>query len=174
MSVITFKGISVRTNGKLPETGVQAPDFVLVQTDLSEVSLTAFKGKKVLLNIFPSLDTGVCAASVRRFNKEVVALDNTLVLAISKDLPFAHARFCTIEGIENVKALSAFRYPEFERDYGLLMIDGPLKGLLARAVVTINEAGNVVYTELVPEITQEPDYNAAIASIRGETVRLTP
>jgi thiol peroxidase len=162
---LTFKGISVRTNGELPKIGTPAPNFVLVQTDLSEISLTVFRGKKVLLNIFPSLDTGVCAASVRRFNKEAAAMNNTVVLAISKDLPFAHARFCTTEGIENVKALSTFRCPEFEQNYGLLMVDGPLKGLLARAVVVINETGNVVYTELVPEITQEPNYNAAIASV---------
>ncbi len=166
MSTITFKGKEIHTNGKLPEVGNQAPDFKLVQTDLAEVSLSDLKGKKVILNIFPSLDTGVCAASVRRFNKDAANLNNTVVLAISKDLPFAHTRFCSTEGIENVKPLSAFRDTDFENKYGLLLADGPLKGLLARAVVAIDEKGYVIYTELVPEIAQEPNYEAVIAHIQ--------
>jgi thiol peroxidase len=165
MSVITFNGTDIHTNGTIPGKGTQAPEFTLVQTDLSEASLSDFKGKNVVLNIFPSLDTGVCATSVRRFNKEAAGRKNTVVLAVSKDLPFAHARFCTAEGIENVKPLSAFRNADFEKSYGLMMTDGPLKGLLARAVIVINEAGEIRHVELVPEITQEPDYNAAMASI---------
>jgi thiol peroxidase len=120
---------------------------------------------RIVLNVFPSLDTSVCAASVRRFNKEVASLSNTVVLAVSKDLPFAHGRFCTTEGIENVVALSAFRCSCFEDKYGMLLIDGPLKGLLARGVIVIDEAGKVVYEELVPEITTEPNYEAALASL---------
>ena len=140
-------------------------NFKGVKTDLSELSLNDLKGKKVVLNVFPSLDTSVCAASVRRFNKEVASLSNTVVLAVSKDLPFAHGRFCTTEGIENVVALSAFRCSCFEDKYGMLLIDGPLKGLLARGVIVIDEAGKVVYEELVPEITTEPNYEAALASL---------
>lgn len=166
MSTITFKGTAIHTNGELPATGALAPDFNLVKTDLMELSLNELKGKKVVLNIFPSLDTGVCAASVRRFNTEASNLDNVVVLAISKDLPFAHTRFCTTEGIENVKPLSAFRDTEFEKNYGLLITDGPLKGLLARAVVLIDESGKVVYSELVPEIAQEPNYEAVMALVQ--------
>ncbi len=166
MSIITFKGTNVHTDGQLPANGSKAPEFQLVQTDLSELSLSDLKSKKVILNIFPSLDTGVCAASVRRFNKEAASLKDTVVLTISHDLPFAHNRFCTTEGIQNVKPLSVFRSPAFGEDYGLLMTDGPLKGLLARAVVVIDESGTVVYSELVPEIAQEPNYEAAIAHIQ--------
>ncbi|GBU07923.1 lipid hydroperoxide peroxidase [Bacteroidales bacterium] len=166
MSVVTFKGSAVNIDGSMPSVGSKAPEFSLVQTDLSELSLSSLIGKKVILNIFPSSDTGVCAASVRRFNKDVAGIDNVVVLSISKDLPFAHARFCTTEGIVNVKALSVFRCTNFEKNYGLLMTDGPLKGLLARAVVVIDEKGNVVYTELVPEITQEPNYDGALAAIK--------
>lgn len=165
MASVNFKGIEVHTNGSLPEVGSVAPDFKGVKTDLSELSLNDLKGKKVVLNVFPSLDTSVCAASVRRFNKEAASLNNTVVLAVSKDLPFAHGRFCTTEGIENVVALSAFRCSCFEDKYGMLLIDGPLKGLLARGVIVIDEAGKVVYEELVPEITTEPNYEAALASL---------
>jgi len=145
--------------------GTEAPDFVLVKSDLSEVTLSGLKGKHVVLNIFPSIDTGVCAASVRRFNKEASALNNTTVLCISADLPFAAGRFCGAEGLENVITLSTFRDSSFADQYGVLMTDGPLRGLLARAVVVVNPEGKVVYTELVPEIAQEPDYNSAINSI---------
>ncbi|WP_298646844.1 thiol peroxidase [uncultured Proteiniphilum sp.] len=165
MADITFKGNPVHTSGELPEKGTAAPDFTLVKSDLSEARLSDFKGKYIVLNIFPSLDTGVCAASVRRFNKEAASLENTVVLGISADLPFAAGRFCSAEGIENVVTLSCFRNKSFGEDYGLLMTDGPLKGLLARAVVIVNPEGKVVHTELVPEIAQEPDYHSAINSI---------
>src|SRR5690554_910998 len=165
MANITFKGNPVHTIGELPQKGSKAPDFKLVRGDLSEAGLSDFKGKYVVLNIFPSLDTGVCAASVRRFNKDATSLTNTVVLGISADLPFAAGRFCSTEGIENVVTLSNFRDESFGKDYGLLMTDGPLKGLLARAVVVVNPEGKVVYTELVPEIAQEPDYHSAINSI---------
>ena len=167
MSTVTFKGeIKVNTNGQLPSTGSVAPDFTLVKSDLSEVSLKDFKGKKVVLNIFPSIDTGVCAASVRKFNKEAAGLPGTVVLGISADLPFAAGRFCAAEGIENVITASVFRNPEFAKNYGVLMENGPLKGLLARSVVVIDVDGTVKYTELVPEITTEPNYAAAIAAVK--------
>ncbi|HLW10882.1 MAG TPA: thiol peroxidase [Fermentimonas sp.] len=165
MANVTFKGNPVNTVGELPAKGAAAPDFSLVSGQLSEVKLSDYKGKNVVLNIFPSLDTGTCAASVRRFNKEAAALNNTVVLGISADLPFASGRFCSAEGIDNVVTLSTFRDTAFGNDYGLLMNDGPLKGLLARAVVVVNPEGKVVYTELVPEIAHEPDYHSAINSI---------
>ncbi len=165
MANITFKGNPVETIGELPTKGTMAPDFNLVDTSLNEVKLSDYIGKNVVLNIFPSLDTGVCAASVRNFNKEAASLNNTVVLGISADLPFAAGRFCSAEGIKNVITLSNFRDDAFSKDYGLLMTSGPLKGLLARAVVVINPEGKVVYTELVPEIAQEPDYHSAINSI---------
>lgn len=165
MAVVTFKGADVNTNGELPSVGSVAPNFVLVKNDLSDLALSDLKGKYVILNIFPSLDTGVCAASVRRFNKEAANLHNTVVLAVSADLPFASGRFCTTEGIENVIPVSVFRDNEFANKYGVLMTDGPLKGLLARSVVVINPEGNIAYKELVPEITNEPSYQAAINSI---------
>ena len=165
MSKITFKGSTVNTSGELPKIGTIAPKFTLVKNDLSEISLSDLKGKNIILNIFPSLDTSTCAASVRRFNKEAAKLSNTVVLAVSADLPFASGRFCTVEGIENVVPASVFRNPEFAKDYGVLMIDGPLKGLLARTVVIINQEGNISYIELIPEVTEEPDYQAAINSI---------
>jgi thiol peroxidase len=165
MANITFKNQPVSTVGELPKVGDTAPDFTLVGKDLSEVKLSDYKGKYAVLNIFPSLDTSVCAASVRKFNKEAATLGHSVVLAISADLPFASGRFCTAEGIENVITLSTFRDQQFENNYGLLMTNGPLKGLLARAVVVVNPEGKVVYTELVPEIAQEPDYFSAINSI---------
>ena len=165
MANITFKGNPVQTSGELPDKGASAPDFTLVKSDLSEAKLSDFKGKNVVLNIFPSLDTGTCAASVRRFNKEAASLDNTVVLGISADLPFAAGRFCSAEGIENVITLSTFRDNDFGKDYGLVMNNGPLRGLLARAVVVIDSEGKVLHTELVSEIAQEPDYQSAINSI---------
>ena len=165
MANIAFKGNPVQTIGELPAKGTEAPGFILVKSDLSETKLSDFKGKNVVLNIFPSLDTGTCAASVRRFNKEAASLENTVVLGISADLPFAAGRFCSAEGIENVITLSTFRDDTFGKNYGLLMTTGPLKGLLARAVVVIDPAGKVRYTELVSEIAQEPDYHSAINSI---------
>ncbi len=167
MATVTFKkDITVNTSGQLPAVGSAAPDFTLVKNDLSEVSLKDLKGKTVILNIFPSIDTGVCAASVRKFNKEAAALSNTIVLAISADLPFATGRFCTTEGIENVEPASVFRSPEFAKAYGVLMLDGPLKGLLARSVVVVDADGKVKYTELVPETTQEPNYESALAAAK--------
>lgn len=150
----------------MPQVGVIAPDFTAVKASLAEVKLEEYRGKKVVLNIFPSIDTGVCAASVRRFNKVASEMADTAVLCISKDLPFAQARFCGAEGLENVETLSAFRGDSFEKGYGLLMTDGPLQSLLARAVVVIDKDGKVVYTELVDDITHEPDYDRAFAALQ--------
>ena len=167
MAKTAFNGSPVTLAGNFVEAGVQAPEFSLVKGDLSNFTLADVKGKYALLNIFPSMDTGVCAASVRKFNKLAAEMPNTVVLAISKDLPFAQGRFCTAEGIENVVSLSDYRYnSHFGEQYGVLITDGPLCGLLTRAVVVINPEGKVVYTELVPEITQEPNYEAALAAIK--------
>ena len=165
MTKITFKGNLVNKSGTLPKVGERAPKFKLVNSSLEEVRLLDYKGKNVVLNIFPSLDTGVCAASVRKFNKEAGSLDNTVVLGISADLPFAAGRFCSAEGIENVVTLSVFRNDKFAKDYGVLLVDGPMKGLTARAVVVVNPEGKVIYNQMVPEITEEPDYDSAINSI---------
>ena len=163
---VLFKGIIVTLLGTFVTPGTKAPDFNLVKNDLNEYTLKENKGKYVVLNIFPSLDTGVCAMSVRRFNEMAAALPNTTVLCISKDLPFAQSRFCTVEGIANVVPLSDFRHTSsFGENYGVLMNDGPLQGLLARAVAVINPQGEVIYSELVPEITQEPDYEAVLKVI---------
>ena len=161
----SLKGNAVNTRGELPAKGKAAPSFKLVKTDLSETGPADFKGKKLLLNIFPSLDTGVCATSVRKFNEKAAGMKNTVVLAISKDLPFAMGRFCTTEGINNLVSLSGFRDTDFGKAYGVDMVDGPLAGLYARSVVVIDEHGKVVYYELVPEITQEPDYEKAIKAL---------
>jgi thioredoxin-dependent peroxiredoxin len=165
MSTITLKGNAINTAGQLPAVGAQLPPFTLVRTDLSEASLADFAGKKLVLNIFPSLDTPVCAASVRRFNQEAAASGDTVVLCISADLPFAHSRFCVAEGLESVVPLSVFRSPEFGRDYGLVIVDGPLKGLLSRSVIVADASGQVLYNEQVPEIVQEPDYEKALAAL---------
>jgi len=159
MAKVTFKGNEVNTNGQLPAVGTNAPDFKLVGASLNEISLADYKGKRVVLNIFPSLDTGVCATSVRQFNKWASDKENTVVICVSKDLPFAQGRFCGAEGLNNVITASDFRYHSFATDYGVLMTDGPLQGLMARSVVAIDETGKVVYTELVPEIVQEPSYD---------------
>lgn len=166
MSQITLGGQAVNTIGNLPSVKSKAPAFTLVKQDLSELSLSDLKGKNVILNIFPSLDTSTCAASVRKFNKEAAGLSNTVILAVSADLPFAAGRFCTTEGIENVIPVSVFRDQAFARDYGVLLVDGPLKGLLARSLVVINPEGEVVHTELVPEIKDEPNYDAALAILK--------
>ena len=158
MGQVTFKGSAVNTNGNLPAVGSQAPDFKLVGAGLNEISLADFKGKRVVLNIFPSIDTGVCAASVRNFNKWASGNDNAVVICVSKDLPFAASRFCGAEGLENVITASDFRYNNFATDYGVLMTDGPLAGLMARSVVAIDENGVVTYNQLVPEIVEEPSY----------------
>lgn len=165
MSQVTLNGTPVKISGNLPEVGAMALDFVGVKADLSEVRLSDFKGKKVVLNIFPSIDTGVCAQSVRTFNKMASDTANTVILCLSHDLPFAMSRFCAAEGIKNVETISLFRDPKFSQDYGILMEDGPLKGLLARCVVVINEEGKVAYTELVDDITHEPNYEAALKAL---------
>jgi thioredoxin-dependent peroxiredoxin len=166
MAQIKLQGNPINTIGQLPATGVKAPSFNLVKTDLSPLHLEELLGKKVLLNIFPSLDTGVCAASVRAFNKAATALENTVVVCISKDLPFAHGRFCVAEGISNVVSASDFRDGSFGADYGLTIADGPLAGLHSRAVVVLSEAGEVIYTEQVPDIVQEPNYEAALTALK--------
>ncbi|WP_430817120.1 thiol peroxidase [Carboxylicivirga sp. RSCT41] len=165
MAKITFKGNPVSTAGDLPRVGAEAPEFSLVKTDLSEVSLADYKGKKVVLNIFPSVDTGVCAASVRRFNAEASKQDNTVVLCVSRDLPFAHARFCGAEGLEDVVSLSEYKDEVFSQNYGVKMIDGPLAGLLSRAVVVVDENGKVSHSEQVDDIVNEPDYDAALKAL---------
>ena len=158
MATVTFKGSEVKTNGSLPAVGTTAPDFKLVGAGLNEISIADFKGKRVVLNIFPSIDTGVCAASVRNFNKLAAATDNVVVICVSKDLPFAASRFCGAEGLDKVITASDFRYNNFATDYGVLMTDGPLAGLMARSVVAFDENGKVVYNQLVPENTEEPNY----------------
>ncbi len=168
MATITLKGNTIHTSNELPKVGTQAPDFTLVKNDLSKSSLSDYKGSKVVLNIFPSIDTGTCAASVRQFNKEAAELENTKVLCISRDLPFAQARFCGAEGIENVVNLSDFATGEFGKNYGLQIIDGPLADLHSRAVVVLDEAGKVVYTEQVGEIVDEPNYKAALEALLDE------
>ena len=166
METTAFKGTPVHTCGHLPHTGSLAPRFTLTRGDLTELRSEELKGRRIVLNIFPSLDTAVCATSVRKFNQLAASLDNTTVVAVSKDLPFAQSRFCTTEGIENLIAASAFRSPEFAREYGVEMVNGPLAGLLARAVVIIDGTGRIIYTELVPEITHEPNYEAALKALK--------
>lgn len=156
---------TVNTIGELPAIGSTAPDFTLVDNTLKNVSLSDFNGKKVILNIHPSVDTGICATSVREFNKRVTALDNTVVLSISKDLPFAFKRFCGAEGIDKVITLSDFRNKGFAKSYGMELIDGGMAGLLARSVVVIDEKGKVKYAQIVPVVGQEPDYESAIAAL---------
>ncbi|HEX7369922.1 MAG TPA: thiol peroxidase [Rhodanobacteraceae bacterium] len=165
MSGTKFKGNPVNLDGQFPKVGDHAPAFKLVAGDLSEKSLSDFAGKRKVLNIFPSVDTGVCAASVRHFNKDAAALKNAVVLCISADLPFAQARFCGAEGIENVTMLSMMRGREFLKNYGVAMTDGPLAGLAARAVVVLDAHDKVVHAQLVDEITHEPDYAAALAAL---------
>ena len=162
MAQITIKGNPINTVGELPAVGSAAPSFTLTGTDLGEVTSAQFEGKPLLLNVFPSVDTGVCAASVRTFN-ERAAGSGLAVLNVSNDLPFAQSRFCGAEGIENVVTASGFR-DSFGQDYGITLVDGPFKGLLGRAVLVVGADGNVVYTELVPEIGQEPNYDAALAA----------
>ncbi|MGX9987055.1 thiol peroxidase [Chryseobacterium sp. POL2] len=165
MANITFKGNPIHTVGQLPEVGTLAKDFNLVSSDLSEKKLSDYKGKKVVLNIFPSIDTGVCAASARHFNQEASSLENTVVINVSRDLPFALSRFCAAEGLNDVEVLSDFR-GRFGEDYGVTLEDSPLSGLLSRAVVVLDENGKVKYTEQVPEIGQEPNYNAALEAVK--------
>lgn len=165
MATITFQGNPIHTNGDLPSVGSTAPDFTLTGGDLADVSLSEFSGKKKLLNIFPSIDTGICALSTKAFNEAAKSHDDTVFLTISSDLPFALGRFCGAEGLENVKPLSMMKNRQFAEDYGVSMVDGPLESLTARAVVILDEDNKVIYTELVPEIAQEPDYNSALAQL---------
>lgn len=163
METIYFKGTACHTYGTLPSVGDKAPCYELVTKDLRDITCRDFEGKRVVLNIFPSLDTPVCAASVRRFNVEAASLRNTAVICVSVDLPFAQARFCAAEGIDGCVVASAFRSPMFAQKYGVQIVDGPLAGLLARAVIVLDEDRKVVYRELVDEITREPDYEAALS-----------
>lgn len=163
MASITLGGNSIHTTGELPEIGTKLADFKLVKNDLSTATLSDFAGSKLVLNIFPSIDTGTCATSVRKFNESASKLDNTKVLCISKDLPFAQKRFCGAEGIENVTNLSDFVDGNFGQSNGLTIVDGPLAGLHSRAIIVVDENGSVLYTEQVPEIANEPNYEAALA-----------
>ena len=165
MSNVTLAGNPIKVGGTFPAKGSQAPDFTLTTGELGQATLASHAGKRRILNIFPSVDTGVCAASVRRFNQDAAKLANTVVLCISADLPFAQARFCGAEGLDNVVMLSSFRNPEFRSAYGVDIQDGPLAGLCARAVVVLDENDRVLHSERVPEIKQEPDYAAALAAL---------
>ena len=165
MAEITLGGNPVNTGGTIPAPGSAAPDFTLTAGDLSSISNAEFAGKNVVLNIFPSVDTAVCATSVRTFNERAAGLDDTVVLCVSADLPFAQGRFCGAEGLENVSTASTFKNPEFLENYGVSMLDGKLEGLCARAVVVVDADGQVVHSELVSEIATEPDYDAALGSI---------
>ena len=164
MATVTLKGATIRTVGELPAVGARAPDFRLVRTDLSEASLKDFAGKTLLLNVFPSVDTPTCATSVRQFNARAAKKPEVVVLCVSKDLPFALKRFCGAEGLDRVVPASDFRDPEFGKRYGLTLTDGPIAGLLARAVIVLKD-GQVKYTQLVGEIAHEPDYDKALAAI---------
>lgn len=166
METVYFKGTPCHTYGNVPQVGEKAPCFDLVSKDLAEVRCSDFPGKRVVLNIFPSLDTPVCAASVRRFNQDAAGIKDTVVICVSMDLPFAMSRFCAANDIENVIAASAFRSPEFGQKYGVQLIDGPLKDLLTRAVIVLDADRNVIYRQLVEEITNEPDYEGAISVLK--------
>jgi thiol peroxidase len=163
MATLTLKGNPIHTSGELPPVGHPCPPFSLTRMDLSELSSVDLEGQRVVLNIFPSIDTSTCAASVRAFNERAGESPNTVVLCVSMDLPFATKRFCTIEGLDQVVPASAFRHPEFGKHFGLTLVDGPLRGLLARAIVVLDEYGTLVHTELVKELTQEPDYDSALS-----------
>jgi thiol peroxidase len=165
MASITLGGNPINTSGNLPQVGTKAPEFQLIKSDLSAASLADYKGSKVVLNIFPSIDTGTCATSVRTFNAKASTLDNTKVLCISRDLPFAQKRFCGAEGLENVENLSDFKDGSFGKNYGLEITDSALAGLHSRAVIVLDENGVVKYSEQVPEIADEPNYEAALASL---------
>lgn len=165
MAQVTLKGNPIHTSGELPRVGEPVPAFTLTGADLGELNAAQFKGQRVVLNIFPSLDTATCATSVRQFNARASQAANTVVLCVSADLPFAAKRFCVAEGLEKVVPASSFRSPDFGKAYGLTLVDGPLRGLLARAVVVFDENGKVLHTELVGEIAQEPDYDAALKSL---------
>lgn len=167
MATITLGGTPIHTNGELPKVGSHPPDFKLTSGELKDLGLADFKGKRKVLNIVPSLDTPVCATSTRKFNESAGKLPNVAVLVVSADLPFASKRFCTVEGLANVVPLSMLRSKHFAKDYGVLLEDGPLAGLCARAVVVLDEKDRVIHRQLVPEIAQEPDYEAALKAVRG-------
>lgn len=167
MAAVTFKGNPVKTAGALPAVGRAAPAFTLTGGDLSDVTLASFAGKTVVLNIVPSLDTSVCALSAKRFNAEAGKVKNTVIVNVSADLPFAQKRFCDAEKLATISNLSCFRAPAFGKDYGVAIVAGPLAGLLTRAVVVVDAKGAVAYTELVPEITQEPNYDAALKAVKA-------
>jgi thiol peroxidase len=165
MATITLKGNPIETNGELPAEGAVAPDFRLANGELGDVTLGDFAGKRKVLSIVPSLDTPVCATSTRAFNEKAAGMDNTVVLVVSADLPFAQQRFCSTEGIEGVTTLSMMRSRNFAKDYGVLITKGPLTGIAARAVVVLDENNKVIHSELVPEIAQEPDYDAVLKAL---------
>ncbi|TVR40356.1 MAG: thiol peroxidase [Planctomycetota bacterium] len=167
MATITLKGSPVHTVGDLPALGSPAPDFTLTGSDLSDVTSASLRGKRLVLNIFPSIDTSTCATSVRSFNAKAGEMTNTLVLCISRDLPFAQSRFCGAEGLQAVQPLSDFRYPGFAEVFGVGIVDGKLKGLFARAVLVLDEQGVVIHRELVPEIADEPDYTAVLSALEA-------
>ncbi len=166
MATITLKGNPIETIGELPAVGSKVPDFSLTKTDLGDVNLSQYAGKVIVFNIFPSIDTAVCAASVRRFNSDAAGIENTVVLCVSADLPFAHNRFCEAEGIKGVVPLSTFRSPDFGKDFGVQITTGPLAGLLSRAVIIADPEGKVFYTEQVAEIAQDPDFEKALAALK--------
>lgn len=165
MAILSLKGTPINSKGELPKIGESAPDFELAAADLSNKTLNDYKGHRVIMNIFHSIDTGTCAASVREFNKQASALENTKILCISKDLPFAMSRFCGAEGIENVETLSDFRDGNFGDTYNLTYIDGPIRGLLARSIIILDENGKITYTEQVQSVTEEPNYKAALEAL---------
>lgn len=167
MATVTLKGNPINTLGELPSSGSSAPDFILTKNDLSSTSLSDYSGKKIVLNIFPSIDTGTCATSVRKFNEQAANLDNTVVLCISKDLPFAQARFCGAEGIDKVELLSDFRDGNFGKAYKVEFVDGPLEALHSRAIVVVDENGSVIHSHQVPETVDEPDYEAALNALKN-------
>jgi len=169
MAQTAIKGNPVNTTGDLPAVGSDAGDFTLTGTDLADIKLSDYAGKKVVLNIFTSIDTSVCALSVKKFNNEITQYPDTVVLCVSRDLPFAHARFCGVEGIENVVSVSAMRDLSFGDDYGVTFAEGPVKGLFARAVVIIDENREVIYSQLAPEHSEEPDYASALAALSANT-----
>jgi thiol peroxidase len=167
MATVTLKGNPINTKGNLPSVGSKAPNFELSKDNLSDVTLDDYKGSRVIMNIFHSIDTGTCAASVRQFNKKASDLENVKILCISKDLPFAMSRFCGAEGIENVETLSDFRNGNFGDNYNLTYIDGPIRGLLARSIIVLDENGKILYTEQVQKVAEEPNYQAALEALKN-------
>lgn len=167
MSTITLQGDTIHTIGTLPKVGNEAPDFTVTKLDLSEINLKNYRGKKIVLNIFPSLDTPTCAAAMQKFNEIAGKLSDVLILCVSEDLPFAQQRFCSAHKLKNVQPVSVFRHPEFGETYGVMIIDGPLTGVLSRAVVVIDESGKVIYTEQVKELANEPDYDSMLNAINS-------